>query len=361
MNEQVLIDRIYEAAFVPELWQSVCTDLGAASNAYSASLITANVDQTFRWVSSPNIHEDMERFSQSPLRFQNVRPQRHSVLSPASFMRDIDLMTIDEIASDPVYNEFLYPLGMGWTVGDMVQEPSGHTIIFDLIRWKDAGPFEAADVARLNSFRPHLSRAATISSRLAFERINAAMQALELTGLPAAAIGRSGKVLAANALLQEFAPQVSIGAFDKLRFGWSKTSKKFEALLETAETDTKSTGWSLPLPQLETMPPAVVHIIPVRGTARDIFVRAAYFLIVTPVDRSRVVNAETLQGLFDLSPAEARVARALVSGCDVADTARNFGISAETVRTHVKTILSKCGMNRQSDFVASVTTVRPMR
>lgn len=360
MQRPDLIDQIYEAAFVPEYWETVCEKLSEEVESYSASLITIGENQSFQWVSSSNAREPMQRFSQSPLRFENVRPQRHLALSPYSFMRDIDLMTADEIANDPIYVEFLRPLGLGWTVGDMFREPSGHTVIFDIIRRTDVGPFEQADVDRLNSLRPHLARAATISSRLQFERMNAAIQALELVGLPAAVITPEGRVIAANNLLQDYSPQVSIQARDRLMFGLADTNLKFADMLSRSQTEARPRGFSLPMRQTPERLPAVVHFVPVRGNARDIFVNAAYFVVATSVDRSRMINNETLQGLFDLSPAEARVARFLAMGNDVAATAQHLGLGVETVRTHVKSILGKCGMTRQTDLVASITSLRPL-
>ena len=360
MYNPSIIDQIYEAAFVTEHWETVCVKLSEEARSYSASLITLGNKQSFQWVSSPNVREDMERFSQSPLRFQNVRPARHFERTPFSFMRDTDLMSEDEIATDPIYTEFLRPIGLGWTVGDMFQEPSGHTIIFDLIRRIDAGPFQQEDVDRLNALRPHLARAATMTSRLQFERINAAVQALELVGLPAAVITSGGKVLAANSLLEQFAPQLVITAYDMLIFGFADTNLKFSDTLSRGRFEARPAGCSLPLPRTETQPPAVVHLVPVRGNARDIFTHAAYFLVATSVDRSKVLNSETLQGLFDLSPAEARVARSLAAGNDVMATARQFGLGVETVRTHVKSALSKCGMSRQTDLVASIASLSPL-
>lgn len=351
-----LIDQIYEAAFVTENWESVCEELSREIGSFSASLITVDESQSFRWISSRSIRSDMERFSESPLRFQNVRPARHLARSPFSFMRDIDLMTEEEIETDPIYTDFLYPLGLGWTVGDMIREPSGHTIIFDIIRERSAGPFSIEHVTQLNELRPHLARAATTSSRIHFERINAAVHALELVDLPAAVLSHQGKVLAANKLLEAFQPQIAIAAKDRLTFGSAASNAKFtEAIARKAE---HSAGCSFPLPQTETRPPAVLHLVPIRGDARDIFTHAAYFLIATAVDRSRVVDSETLQGLFDLSPAEARVARSLALGNDVAATARDFGIGIETARTHVKSVLGKCGMTRQADLIASITSLR---
>ena len=359
MDNLALIDHIYEAAFVPEHWENVCEQLSAQVNSFSASLITIAGDQSYRWICSANAREGMEQFSTSPLRFQNVRPQRHFERAPSSFMRDIDLMSEEELASDPIYNEFLRPRGLGWTVGDMFQEPSGHMVIFDIIRTTAAGPFETHDVDRLNALRPHLARAATMSSRLAFERINAAVEALELTGLPAAIIGLGGKVLAANSLLQDFDPQITITAYDRLRFDYSGAGDKFERALLQQPVD-PSHGCSFAIPQSDDSPPAVVHLVPVLGNARDIFVHAQFVLVVTPVDRSRVPTAETIQGLFDLSPAEARIARSLSMGSTVTQTARAFSVSAETVRSHVKSILGKSGMTRQTDFVAAVASIRPV-
>ncbi|SMC96822.1 helix-turn-helix transcriptional regulator [Rhizobium sp. RU36D] len=359
MQHAKLIDTIYEAAFIPELWQEVCVGLSDCVDGFSAALITLTEGSSFRWVCSPAAQEGMEFFAKSPLRFQNVRPQRHLALSTFSFTRDIDLMTEEELATDPIYNEFLRPQGLGWTVGDMVLEPSGHTIIFDLIRETDKGPFGEQDVALLNTLRPHLARAATMSSRLEFERINAAVQALELTGLPAAVIGASGKVLTANALMQKFEPQVVLTAFEKVVFGFAEANAKFREVLDSGE-GMRPAGCSFPLPKTEHNAPAVVHLVPICGDARDIFAQARFFLIVTPVDRSRVPSAETIQGLFDLSPAEARVARSLSLGNDVARTAAEFSIATETVRSHIRSILGKSGMSRQADFVAAVSSIRPL-
>lgn len=359
MRDSSLIDQIYEAAFVPEYWETVCESLSAEVESFSASLITLDGNQSYRWISSPNVREHMERFSQSPLRFENGRVERHAALSPFSFMRDVDLMSEAELAGDPIYNEFLRPLGLGWTIGDMIQEPSGHVIVFDIIRSAARGSFEQSDVDRLNALRPHLARAATMSSRLEFERINAAVEALELTGLPAAVVGAGGKVLAANDLLQALVPQVTIAAYDKVLFGSADAQAKFEDALSRGKAGV-SASCSFPLSQVNDRPPAIVHLVPVRGHARDIFSHAAFFLIATPVDRSRVPTAETIQGLFDLSPAEARVARSLSMGNDVGRTASDFSLSPETVRSHVKAILGKCGMSRQADFVAAIASIRPI-
>jgi len=56
--------------------------------------------------------------------------------------------------------------------------------------------------------------------------------------------------------------------------------------------------------------------------------------------------------LFDLTPAEARVARSLASGKTVEDIAADGGVSLSTVRTHVRGVLAKTGCDRQIEVVA---------
>jgi DNA-binding CsgD family transcriptional regulator len=63
--------------------------------------------------------------------------------------------------------------------------------------------------------------------------------------------------------------------------------------------------------------------------------------------------------LFDLTPAEARVARSLASGKTVEDIATDGGISPNTIRTHVRGVLEKTGC--QVDIVALLTAISSTR
>jgi DNA-binding CsgD family transcriptional regulator len=64
--------------------------------------------------------------------------------------------------------------------------------------------------------------------------------------------------------------------------------------------------------------------------------------------------------LFDLTPAEARVARSIASGKTIESIATDGGVSRETVRSHVRSVLAKTGCDRQAEIVALLTgIVRP--
>ena len=82
--------------------------------------------------------------------------------------------------------------------------------------------------------------------------------------------------------------------------------------------------------------PKIVHLLPVSGSAQDILSAASKLIIVTLVDRGAVPNAEVIGGLFDLTPAEARVARQIVLGETVEEVARSAGLSIITIRNQTK-------------------------
>ncbi len=108
---------------------------------------------------------------------------------------------------------------------------------------------------------------------------------------------------------------------------------------------------SIPVAATEEHPPMILHLLPVRGAANDIFSQATSLLVVTPVDRAVVPTAKVLQGLFDLTPAEARVARGIGEAQTVEALALSAGVSVETVRSQLKAVLSKTGLARQQELI----------
>jgi DNA-binding CsgD family transcriptional regulator len=65
--------------------------------------------------------------------------------------------------------------------------------------------------------------------------------------------------------------------------------------------------------------------------------------------------------LFDLTPAEARVACSLAAGDIVETIATSRGVSQNTIRMHVRGVLEKTGCNRQADMIALLTAISPAR
>lgn len=68
------------------------------------------------------------------------------------------------------------------------------------------------------------------------------------------------------------------------------------------------------------------------------------------------VPAKVLQELYDLTPAESRVAIELVNGSSPKEVARIFNVSVNTVRNQIKQTYRKTGTSRQAQLVALMLT-----
>ncbi len=71
---------------------------------------------------------------------------------------------------------------------------------------------------------------------------------------------------------------------------------------------------------------------------------------------SRKVAESALHVLFDLTPAEARLAALLASGISLAEAAEQNRISKNTAKVQLKSIFSKTGVNRQAELVKLILT-----
>jgi DNA-binding CsgD family transcriptional regulator len=79
-------------------------------------------------------------------------------------------------------------------------------------------------------------------------------------------------------------------------------------------------------------------------------------VIAAQVAPRDIPSDAVLQGLFNMTPAEARVTRAVAQRCTIAETARRLELSQETVRSQLKAALAKTGLSRKLDLAVMLTS-----
>jgi DNA-binding CsgD family transcriptional regulator len=355
-----LIDRIYEAAFVPELWPSVLETAGEISGSANGAIFVFQENAPIRG-----------RFSdgspRSAAALKDVRPlfdkflasdswkvfpgvMRMHELQPARFVQVEDFMTPDEIANDP-QRIAARAVGIGVNLCTAVPLPTGELVTIVFQRWlKDAG-YDPASVARIDALRPHFARAGMMAARLRLEQAKAAVATLETVGLAAAVMSASGRVLTANALLEEMRATFIAAAHGRIALANPAANALFQDAIANNRFD--QVVRSIPVPAAEREPPLVVHLLPLRRAAHDIFAGADMLIAATPVSASAIVPSPSiLAGLFDLTPAEARLAAALSQGRPLKEAASDSNITFKSGRTYLERIFAKTGTHQQSELVA---------
>jgi DNA-binding CsgD family transcriptional regulator len=347
-----LIDRIYESAFMPEAWPDALGELAEIATARVGFLFVFN-GKINRFTASTAIgREAMKPLVESGYLQRTERFRRFLCASQSGFVTEAELYPAGDAGEDPFYRDVVYPRGLGWGAGVVLALPTGDRIAINIEREYDRGPVEPGVVSALNAFQPHLARAATMSARLQLERARATTQVLEALGLAALVFDDRGKVIAANVLIEAMADDLRWLARDRLSLTDRNADLLLRAAIESIGAAEGATARSFPVRGADGSAAMVAHVVPIRRSARDIFVRSAGVLVLTPVTLRNAPSVAIVQSLFDLTPAEARVARDLAEGKTVADIAVGSGVSRNTIRTHVRGVLEKTGCNRQTDVVA---------
>ncbi len=352
-----LVDRIYEGAFVPDLWPQILAELTHLGGALSGWLCISN-GSVVRWTaSSEEARNDLRPLMESGWIPRSERFNRLLRAKQTGFIPDSILYTPEEMRDDPAYRDLLRPRGMGWASATAIALPTGDDMVIALERAYDQGSASPSVLETLNEVHSHLARASFVAARMQLERARAASQVLALLGIPALVFEDNGKTLAANQLIEALSGFILWRTKDRIALGDTRADALLRDAIATVDRDDAPSVRSFPVRNADSA--MIAHVVPIRGSARDIFSRCAALLMLTPVTRPEAPSVELIRSLFDLPPAEARVARGLAAGQTVRDLAADSGTSANTVRSHVNAVLTKTGYSRQSDVVALLNGLRP--
>jgi ArsR family transcriptional regulator, arsenate/arsenite/antimonite-responsive transcriptional repressor len=109
------------------------------------------------------------------------------------------------------------------------------------------------------------------------------------------------------------------------------------------------TGGAMALARNRLDRPLTVTAFPTHSAALDTGVAAVVF--ISNPNISPKADLESLAQLYELTPAERRVAILLLKGKTLRDVAESVGVSVHTARSQLKSVLHKTGTPRQSELV----------
>jgi len=192
---------------------------------------------------------------------------------------------------------------------------------------------------------------------LGLQRAKGANEALTSMGLPALLLDEAGTVIEANCLIENLGDHVQWRAQNRIALTDSRANDLLSAALAALDTHPEFTVRSFPLRDGDDKAAMVVHLIPIRRSAHDIFAGSYALLVLTPVAAPTAPPIELMRSLFDLTPSEARVARGLAAGETLEEIAANGGVAITTVRSQLRQVLEKTGCTRQAEIVALLANV----
>ncbi|HEY9548359.1 MAG TPA: hypothetical protein VIR45_02560, partial [Kiloniellaceae bacterium] len=110
---------------------------------------------------------------------------------------------------------------------------------------------------------------------------------------------------------------------------------------------------SLVVPRSDAPSPLILNAVAISaGASRFVADQASVMLLIADPDARRRLDLDLLPVLYGLTPAETRLARALLAGGGLRQAAAAAGMTYETGRWYLKVLLQKTGTGRQAELVA---------
>ncbi len=347
-----IVDRIYQAAAAPNLWVSVLQDISNSVGASLGALLVARSDQWVGWRLSGDTPAVAETYLRSDTYIKSQSTARLIQMNRAGFVGTHEIFTDEEYLADPLMTELGALTGLHHAAATAIHIPTGDTVVVHVQRKLGLPKLDAAALGVLDGFRPHLARAGLLAARWRLERLKAAAEALALVGLPAVVVDLRGRVLAANPLIEAMSSWIAWLPGDRIGLCDSGANELLRGALVGLGKPADPAVRSVPVKATESTDAAVVHVIPATGRARDFFGGAFAIVVITVVAPSPAPTALILHALFDLTPAEARIAGALARGLTLEQIALQYAVTLETVRSQTKAIFAKTGTHRQAQVAA---------
>jgi DNA-binding CsgD family transcriptional regulator len=357
-GNSALVEKFYQAALCPDLWQDTLTGFAEATCCRGALLPTS----TFvpgRLLHSRGMGDVLDQFfsqgwHERDLRTIVARDKRKI----SGFFADQDLFSADQMRRSEYYNGFARDAGVPWFAAALLTDrfEEGYVAV-SLQRSDKEGPFQPRELDRLDALLPHLRNAVQFATKLAGKTAEAMLDGLTAARQAALLLDHKGRVVRFNNLCLAFMGAGLTIRHGRMRADSADQDAKLAELIRWACEDSASLQGvpetsGIAVSTLADGGAVVVKASPIRQVAGDIFGFHGAILFVTPMWPRVTVSEPMLGSLFDLTRREAQVMAMIGSGQTVEAIANQLKISREAVRFHMKGVFAKTGGHRQSEIVA---------
>lgn len=349
-------EAFYEAAIVPELWGEA---LNRASLAWEAegAIVSSYPDCVSGYICSDSVKELCARFIDEGWAKQDVRSVRWLafVRKGNELVTDFDVFTADELKQLPYYTDFLGRLGFAWFAGSLLTEGGGAQITLSVQRRTNRDPFTKDDLTRIQHDLPHVKRAARLTAKTRLSYAEGLVDSLERLTCGAILIDWLGRVTRMNRKAEAYLGSHFQIINGRLRLPSREANKSLQDLVAACTRPIISRSGDTVTSALIPRPgglPLVVSSYPIIRRASDVFQGACGLLLISDPGEDRPLAPKILQEVFRLTPAEFRVAAALLRGLDTQQIANENEVGTQTVRYHLKSIFAKTGTNHQAQLVS---------
>ena len=335
-------------------WRDAMDNLAQATGSHAANLMPV-IGRLPGVPHSSNLDRTLEEYFGNSWQNRDGRMKALPLLRQSRVVLDVNYL--DERDYQQEYFQFLnaHNLRHGCIVGFSV---GGDVHCCMLHRAPDQYAYTQEESSVFIGLSHRLTLASTIAATIADAKAMGLGDGFDSLGVGAFLFDRRGRVVRLNAAAERL-----LGDDLQLRRGeiWCRSPADMRALHR--QLAAVLNGQPIEASQAVAVTrdgrrPLVFRFQTTPGFMRDFFSIAKAVAIVDDLDACTRTPETVVQSALGLTPAEASIAVLLSNGEGVPEIAELKNITVETVRTHVKTILRKLDLHRQSEVTALIARLR---
>lgn len=361
-----LIDRCYEAATDDDLWPELLKEIRQFLDGHGATLLftDAQLRPVGRFfsdnVSPESIADYQAHFHTVDIRMQRAVPSALNMIAT-----DHDLVDDAIIKGHEFYQDFLRSAGHRYIVTAVLDLDDGSHAFCSCHRGLKQDHADSEILDRAGLLLPHLRRSLQLRNRVSVVRAKseAALEVLDGIGQAVFLVDAEGHILWQNAWADRLLRQQDglMTSDSELRALSASASTALQELIGSAidasDRPRARPGGLMSVPRPSLKRPYQVLVTPLAKGAemklasRQLSTAPAAAIFIMDLEQKSVPRTEVLRTLYNLTPAEIRLAVALGSGATAKDYAEETRLSVHYVRWLIKQVEAKTDTRRISDLI----------
>ena len=323
--------------------REVQTNLGSASYGFDSSYLSsfdAYYGSKNVWLDDPRLHVE-------------GRSVTDAMLYPPSRLKSTEYWT-----------DWLRPQDLFHTAAVIIQNRNNRSVNLTVLRSEKCGFYTPQEMALVASLVPHMQTGFAMLRKLhRLETLSrASAHVLEAVPLGIVLLDENAEVLFANELARTLTRSnklIRLSTAAGISCVRASDDAIFQKLVrEAARTGVSGSGSAGGALKVCGLDGEQLHVVvtPFPSWSTPFGTSASTAVFLNDPKTALRSLAQSLRMIYGMSPTEARLTEALISGLSPKEYAHDVGVSMNTVRTQIKASAAKVGATRQSDLVRLVLT-----
>lgn len=357
-QEPQLIHTLYAALTEKEGFHGFLDSLKQAVNACAAELVVvrkAPLQMDHIWYAGLS-QEFMEWYTRNNMIEHDLVVNHATYCSPGFFQTALSL--IEKVKNQPNYDRWQQDQNMidsAWLVVDATET---HTTILAMQRTVEQGAYQPHEINTLNRLVPYIRQAVQLNQQLdktvsTSHSLTALVNALPK---PSFVLNEQAEMLFANAKAKQFLSQEKRLQVKNKRLQFDERQHQEAFFKSSVQIIRASMGLDRFESDVITLKrdqaaPLMLTLTPIEGSEQ---VFSGVLVTVYDSELRQLPSAELIASYFGLSQAESQLCADLVLGMSLKEIAEQRYKSEATLRSYLKQIFLKTGVNRQSQLVCAI-------